>query len=77
MDRYNNIPGKAVHTCTHTQQMVASTWLGDHKERPSAPAIHRFTVIEVWRVTNLPAVYQSNQWQHKRVKCVICYTIHL
>ena len=28
------------HTSTlHTQQMVASTWLGDHQGRPSAPLI--------------------------------------
>ena len=32
------------HTSTlHTKQMVASTWLGDHQGRPSAPtnSLHR------------------------------------
>ena len=37
---------------TNAQQIVASTWLGDHQVRPSALAIHRFTVIDRWRVTS-------------------------
>ena len=41
MDRYNKYQKKQythAHTSTlHTQQMVASTWPGDHQERPSAP----------------------------------------
>ena len=41
MDRYNKYQTKQylhAHTSTlHTQQMMASTWLGDHLESQSAP----------------------------------------
>ena len=58
MDRYNKYQTKQyTHALTHThtlhsQQMVASTWLGDHHGRPSVPAIHPSTAIDIWRVTS-------------------------
>ena len=48
-----NTRQSSTHTHTpHTPQLLASTWLGDHQGRPSAPAIHRFTTIDIWRVTS-------------------------
>ena len=63
MDRYNKYQTKQcthAHTSTlHTQQLVASTWLGDHQGRPSAPTnslqLHmaRYQVLLTYLLTNL------------------------
>ena len=51
MDCYTKYQTKQyTHAHTHTlilQQMAASTWLGDHQGRPSAPVIHRINAIDI------------------------------
>ena len=54
IDHYNKYQTKQ-YTHSHTAHTIVVgqyTWLGDHQGRPSAPAIHRFTAIDIWRVTN-------------------------
>ena len=48
------------HITEHTQQPLASTWLGDHQGRPSAPlypvkdftALYKFVYITLHYITN-------------------------
>ena len=59
MDRCNKYQTKQythAHTTTlHTQQMVASTWLGDHQGRPFTPtnSLHKLHMAR-YRVHQLP-----------------------
>ena len=60
MDRYNKYQTKQythAHTFTsHTQQLVASTWLGYHQGRPSAPLTRFVKTVEIWSVNKYTSI---------------------
>ena len=83
MDRYNKEQTKQythTHTSTlHTQQMVASTWLGDHQGRPSAPTdrLHKLRMAR-YQVHQLPIYNFTNDfvndkfhWKQTRVPKIL------
>ena len=75
MDSYNKYQTKHyphAHISTlHTQQMVASTWLGDHLRKPSAPrnSLHKLQMaryqLQIVIFTGPTAAWQDMCFQHK------------
>ena len=69
MDRYNKYQTNKythAHTSTlHTQRVVASTWLGDHHGRPTAPtnSLHKLHMAR-YQVHQLQI---TNKWKANKI----------